>query len=128
MEFNCNASAKEIQEVRAEDEDDDESFDGAHGHESLIEYQLGSSSFETICFILMYPLRLLMHLTVPDVRMLDENGEPTATIGNAYISTFSCLIWLIVGSYAMVASLEALGELLGISDAIMGFTVSAAGN
>eukprot|EP00535_Pseudo-nitzschia_heimii_P009047 CAMPEP_0197191504 /NCGR_PEP_ID=MMETSP1423-20130617/23527_1 /TAXON_ID=476441 /ORGANISM="Pseudo-nitzschia heimii, Strain UNC1101" /LENGTH=361 /DNA_ID=CAMNT_0042644161 /DNA_START=44 /DNA_END=1126 /DNA_ORIENTATION=+ len=112
MEFNCNASAEEIQEAVAGDADDDESFDGAEGYESLIEHQMDSSSFETICFFLLFPFRLLMHLTVPDVRMLDENGEPTATIGKAFLSTLSCLIWLIVGSYAMVASLEVLGKLM----------------
>ena len=88
---------------------------------------MDSSNFETIFFFLLFPLRFLMHFTIPDVRMLNEKGEPTATIGKAYLSTLSCLLWLIVGSYAMVASLEALGELLGVSDAIMGFTVSAAG-
>mmetsp|Transcript_70693 Transcript_70693/g.143568 ORF Transcript_70693/g.143568 Transcript_70693/m.143568 type:complete len:647 (+) Transcript_70693:128-2068(+) len=114
-------------EAEAEYDNDDVKFEGADGHGSLIEFQADSSNLETIFFILLFPFRFLMHFTIPDVRMLDEGGEPTASIGKAYLSTFSCLLWLVVGSYAMVASLEALGELLGIPDAIMGFTVSAAG-
>ncbi|MGK3742160.1 MAG: Ca2+/Na+ antiporter [Bacillariaceae sp.] len=51
-----------------------------------------------------------------------------STIGKAYFSTTMCLVWLIIGSYAMVASLEALAGLMDIPDAVIGFTVSAAGN
>eukprot|EP00531_Pseudo-nitzschia_arenysensis_P014271 CAMPEP_0116124498 /NCGR_PEP_ID=MMETSP0329-20121206/5311_1 /TAXON_ID=697910 /ORGANISM="Pseudo-nitzschia arenysensis, Strain B593" /LENGTH=648 /DNA_ID=CAMNT_0003618479 /DNA_START=83 /DNA_END=2029 /DNA_ORIENTATION=+ len=127
MEFNCTASAEEIKAACSSNELDNLEFEGAEGYESLIEYHMDSSNLETAFFFLLFPLRFLMHFTIPDVRKLNENGEPTATIGKAYLSTISCLLWLIVGSYAMVASLETLGELLGISDAIMGFTVSAAG-
>ncbi len=127
MEFNCTASAEEIKAATSSNELDNLDFEGAEGYESLIEYHMDSSNLETAFFFLLFPLRFLMHFTIPDVRKLSENGEPTATIGKAYCSTISCLLWLIVGSYAMVASLETLGELLGISDAIMGFTVSAAG-
>jgi len=127
MEYNCTANAEEIKAAQLNDELEDVEFEDSEGYKSLIEYQMDSSNFETIFFFLLFPLRFLMHFTIPDVRMLNEKGEPTATIGKAYLSTLSCLLWLIVGSYAMVASLEALGELLGVSDAIMGFTVSAAG-
>jgi hypothetical protein len=54
-----------------------------------------------------------MHYTIPDVRVLDHHGLPTATLAKASMSAFMCLLWLIVGSYAMVASLEALaGEFI----------------
>lgn len=127
MDHNCTTSAEEIKASYSDDTLESELFEGADGHGSLIEFQADRSIFEASMFFLLFPLRLLMHLTVPDVRVLDVNGEPTATIGRAYLSTLLCLVWLIIGSYTMVASLEALGELLGISDAIMGFTVSAAG-
>ena len=127
MDHNCTASAAEIQAADEDDELDEVEFEGAEGYESLIEYHADSTNLETVCFFLLFPFRLLMHLTIPYVRMLDEDGEPTATVGKAYLSTVSCLVWLIFGSYAMVASLEALGELISISDAVMGFTVSAAG-
>jgi len=127
MEFNCSATFEYIKAVQSLNDLNDLDFEGAAGYESLIEYEMDSSNLETVFFFLLFPFRLLMHLTIPDVRTLDEHGNPTATIGKAYLSTISCLLWLIVGSYAMVASLETLGELLGISDAIMGFTVSAAG-
>jgi Ca2+/Na+ antiporter len=64
---------------------------------------------------------------VPDVRQLDRNGDPTASIGVAYFATFMCLLWLIAGSYFMVACLEKLAELMNIPDAVIGVTVSAAG-
>ena len=127
MEFNCSATFEDIKAVQSLNDLNDLDFEGAAGYESLIEYEMDSSNLETVFFFLLFPFRLLMHLTIPDVRTLDEHGNPTATIGKAFLSTISCLLWLIVGSYAMVASLETLGELLGISDAIMGFTVSAAG-
>jgi Ca2+/Na+ antiporter len=127
MGRNC---AVDLGEAKDNDDDDlDEAeFEGAQSYESLIEYSGDSSNLETIFFFLLFPLRLLMHFTVPDIRLLDENGEMKATIGKAYLSTIMCLVWLILGSYSMVASLEALAELMDIPDAVIGFTVSAAGN
>ncbi|KAG7368186.1 CaCA family Na+/Ca+ antiporter [Nitzschia inconspicua] len=113
-------------------ENDDEAFvdidfDGADDYEELIQFPADGSNIEVIFWVLLFPLRLMMHFTLPDVRSLDENGEPTSSIGKAFFSTFMCLIWLVAGSYAMVASLEALAALLDIPDAVIGFTVSAAG-
>jgi Ca2+/Na+ antiporter len=102
-------------------------FDGADDFEGLIEFPTNGSNVEVIFWILLFPLRLLMHFTVPDVRTLDERGESTATIGKAFFATFMCLVWLVFGSYTMVASLEALAALMDIPDAVIGFTVSAAG-
>merc|ERR1711957_949003 len=106
---------------------DEVEFEGAQSYESLIEFHADSSNLETIFFFLLFPLRFLMHFTVPDIRLLDEDGEMKATIGKAYLSTIMCLVWLIFWSYSMVASLEALAELMDIPDAVIGFTVSAAG-
>ena len=130
MDRNC---AVDLGEAKDNDDDDDDDldeaeFEGAQSYESLIEYNGDSSNLETIFFFLLFPLRFLMHFTVPDIRLLDENGEMEATIGKAYLSTIMCLVWLILGSYSMVASLEALAELMDIPDAVIGFTVSAAGN
>lgn len=95
--------------------------------ECLIEYPAGASNVEIFFFFVLYPFRALMHFTVPDVRTLDSEGNPNATLSKATIAIISCLLWLIVGSYAMVASLEALAALLDIPDAVIGYTVSAAG-
>jgi Ca2+/Na+ antiporter len=113
-------------------EDDDASFveiefDGADDFEDLIVFPNDGSNMEVVFWILLFPLRLLMHFTLPDVRSLDERGQPTATITKAFLATFMCLVWLVFGSYTMVASLEALAALMDIPDAVIGFTVSAAG-
>ena len=105
----------------------DTEFDGSDPHGELTEFPADGSSLEIIFFLLLFPLRFLMHWTINDVRTLDETGNPTATIGKAYLASVGSLIWLIVGSYAMVASLENLAELMDIPDAVIGVTVSAAG-
>lgn len=130
MQRNCEI--EKVDEKNVEDDDDDDEFvdidfDGADCYETLIEFPVDGSNLEVIFWVLLFPLRLLMHFTLPDVRWLDENGESTATIGKAFFSTFMCLVWLVAGSYAMVASLEALAALMDIPDAVIGFTVSAAG-
>ncbi|VEU36273.1 unnamed protein product [Pseudo-nitzschia multistriata] len=127
MQRNSTTNAEDLIKDNSSDEIEDDEFEGASGHESLIELSVDSTNLETVFFFLLFPLRLLIQVTIPDVRMLDEEGEVAATVGRAYLSTFSCLVWLIFGSYTMVASLEALGELMNIPDAVMGFTVSAAG-
>ncbi len=108
-------------------DDFDPEFEGADIHEELIEFPVDGSNLEVFFWFILFPLRFLMHFTMPDVRSLDEHGEPTATIGKAYFSTLMCLVWLIIGSYAMVSSLESLAALMDIPDAVIGFTVSAAG-
>jgi hypothetical protein len=115
---------------KPEDDDDlfvDIEFDGADDFEDLISFPTDGSNIEVVFWILLFPLRVLMHYTIPDVRSLDESGEATATKAKAFLATFMCLVWLVFGSYAMVASLEALAALMDIPDAVIGFTVSAAG-
>ena len=95
---------------------------------SLISFPSDGTWYEIVLYLVLFPLKLLMHVTVPDVRhMKAHGGDPTASLPMALVSAVSCLIWLIVGSYAMVASLEGLAELLDIPDAVVGATFSAAG-
>lgn len=101
--------------------------DDPDSHGSLLDFPYGGSSMEIAFHIILFPLKALMHYTIPDVRVLDSHGNPTATLGKAFMTAFMCLIWLIVGSYAMVASLEALADMMNIPDAVIGVTVSAAG-
>lgn len=88
--------------------DDDGPEDDHESHGSLIQFPHGGSNLEIILFVILFPLKFLMHYTIPDVRVLDHQGLPTATLGKALLSALMCLVWLIIGSYAMVASLEAL--------------------
>jgi Ca2+/Na+ antiporter len=94
---------------------------------TLIAFPVGGSPLEILFHVLLFPIKLLMHLTIPDVRHLDAEGSPKGGLGTAALAITMCLVWLIVGSYAMVASLEDLAELMDIPDAIIGVTVSAAG-
>ena len=131
---------KMIEENKTErDEGDDlhdedaEDFISGDEFNSLVEFPAAESSMEIIFFLILFPFRFLMHWTIPDVRLLDINGDPKADIlrlgvqGNAFLSIAMCLAWLVVGSYAMVASLEALADLMNIPAAVIGVTVSAAG-
>lgn len=68
-----------------------------------------------------------MQYTIKDVRVMDQEGDPTASISSAFAAVVMCLVWLVIGSYAMVASLESLAALMDIPDAVVGVTVSAAG-
>lgn len=94
---------------------------------SLIEYPTGSSAMVKFFFIFLYPFRFLMHWTVPDVKSTDGNGMPTAKLSTAYLNVFMCLVWLVIGSYAMVSSLEHLADMMKVPTAVVGVTVSAAG-
>lgn len=105
----------------------EEEFEDSDFHETLTAWPVDAGFFGLFFYIFLFPLRLLMQLTLPDVRHLDEDGNPTGTLKKALFASFMCLVWLIVGSYCMVSSLETLGELLNIPASIIGVTVSAAG-
>jgi len=102
-------------------------FESADGNVGLMDFPTGGSKTEIFFYVTLFPLRCLMHYTVPDVRTLDSEGEPSASLGRAFMAIGMCLVWLVVGSYAMVSSLESLAALLNIPEAVVGVTVSAAG-
>mmetsp|Transcript_17651 Transcript_17651/g.28891 ORF Transcript_17651/g.28891 Transcript_17651/m.28891 type:complete len:707 (-) Transcript_17651:103-2223(-) len=99
----------------------------ADPHEELIECPANATVLGIVLWGAVFPLRLIMHYSLPDVRQLDHNGLPTASIWVAYTSTVMSLIWLLGGSYTMVVSLESLADFIGIPDSVMGVTLSAAG-
>lgn len=111
-------------ELRSDDEDDVVANDA---HPSLVEFPWGGSLLEITFHVLLFPIKGLMHLTIPDVRYFDSEGNPKGGLCMAFLAITMCLIWLIAGSYAMVTSLEDLAELMDIPDAVIGVTVSAAG-
>mmetsp|Transcript_10960 Transcript_10960/g.30285 ORF Transcript_10960/g.30285 Transcript_10960/m.30285 type:complete len:642 (-) Transcript_10960:85-2010(-) len=115
-------TADQLQSAEASDD-----FENADPHVGLIEFPTDASNVAIVFWVLLFPFRFLLHCTVPDVRVLDQNGNPTGSIGIAGVACMMCLVWLIIGSYAMVASLEKIAELLDIPDSVVGVTVSAAG-
>ena len=98
-------------------------------HTSLIAFPTHSPEWQIMLYFCLLPLRYAMHFTVPDVRvpMRDAAQGSSGAISRAYLATFQCLVWLVLGSYAMVASLERIAELLNVPDSVVGVTVSAAG-
>jgi len=94
---------------------------------SLIDFPNKGSFLTLILFIILYPLHLLMYLTVPDLRLITRKDDSKCSVFVAILVILPCLLWLIVGSYVLVVSLEALAKKLSVPNAIIGATVSAAG-
>mmetsp|Transcript_33314 Transcript_33314/g.76903 ORF Transcript_33314/g.76903 Transcript_33314/m.76903 type:complete len:399 (-) Transcript_33314:63-1259(-) len=99
---------------------------------SLVAFPWGTSCLEIVTHCVMFPVKVLVHFTIPDVRTPGgpcrstvRHGRPSTYL--AMTSSLLCVVWMIVFCYTMCASLEAIGELLNISTSIMGITVSAAG-
>jgi len=111
--------------------DDSMSIIGTFGSEaeevtSLVEFPEGTSLMAAVFHVILLPVKWLVHYTVPDVRILPpEKSWPQ--LRDAVIAICSCLVWIVAGSLAMCTSLESLGRLMGISDMLMGVTISAAG-
>lgn len=74
----------------------------ADEHVTLIERPSNSTFLETVLWMSVLPLRYAMHFTLPDVRHLDHHGDMTKSVGYAYLSTITCLIWLILGEYSII--------------------------
>lgn len=111
---------------------DDDKIRHQHNEEgSLIAFPSHASDWQVFFHILLLPLRYAMHHTIPDVRVSQREGGDSAQLfcgtTRAYLATFQCLLWLILGSYTMVASLERLATLMNVPDSVIGVTVSAAG-
>eukprot|EP00756_Hemistasia_phaeocysticola_P038739 Hpha_TRINITY_DN16778_c5_g1::TRINITY_DN16778_c5_g1_i1::g.77584::m.77584/K13750/SLC24A2, NCKX2; solute carrier family 24 (sodium/potassium/calcium exchanger), member 2 len=90
----------------------------AHEHESLIAWP--DSCFGKICHVPLFPFKAMMHFSMVDVR------QPG---GERYwgLTCFMSVVWLAGMSYLMTFCVESLGKLFGISELVMGLTVSAAG-
>eukprot|EP00546_Thalassionema_frauenfeldii_P004224 CAMPEP_0178909066 /NCGR_PEP_ID=MMETSP0786-20121207/8282_1 /TAXON_ID=186022 /ORGANISM="Thalassionema frauenfeldii, Strain CCMP 1798" /LENGTH=431 /DNA_ID=CAMNT_0020581059 /DNA_START=32 /DNA_END=1327 /DNA_ORIENTATION=- len=113
--------------VELEQGEEEQAGHNLESHVDLMIFPSNTSKLNIIFWLSLLPLRFLLQYTVPDVLKVDRDGDSKSAVRFAYFSTFMCLVWLIIGSYAMVASLERLAELMDIPDAVIGFTVSAAG-
>jgi Ca2+/Na+ antiporter len=81
-------------------------------------YEIPSSYFLRFLFILYFPMKLMIYLTVPDVRRPVHQHR-------AILSFTICLIWLAIQSYILTVSLTLLGNWWGINGAVMGLTFAA---
>jgi len=99
----------------------------------LISFPFGRSYFDILLYFCAFPLKLLIHLSVPDVRRSNICSSSSTSsyyypsVYLALLSILSSILWLMISCYAMVVSLEALGRIMNISDSTMGMTISAAG-
>jgi len=73
-----------------------------------------------IQFILVFPLVLLMVLTIPDVRVPGRSKW-------CYLAFFLSIAWIGGVSYLMVLWAEIIGNTAGIPSVVMGVTILAAG-
>jgi len=99
---------------------------GAEVPPPLTQFPAGESRLRQFFFMLLFPIMFLMQMTVPDPRTM-PNLAKGPRLSVAALSIALCIVWLIVGSYAMVASLERLGDLMHLPSSVIGQTISAAG-
>ena len=91
-------------------------------HESLIEYPRHGSRIQKTFHIILFPVKAIAHYGIPDVRVTNA-----ASLTKASISAFVSVLFLIVGSFVMVETLESLAHEIHIPESVVGATISAAG-
>ena len=80
-----------------------------------------SGRWKIVRFSIMYPIRVLYYLTIPDCRL--ANWE------SWYIVTFLMSItWMGLHSYVLVWAVSVIGVTISIPECIMGLTLLAAGS
>ncbi|CAF0817872.1 unnamed protein product [Rotaria sp. Silwood1] len=83
--------------------------------------KLPTKRYKILKWVLMYPVRLLMHITIPDCRK--------EVFHNYYMLTFvMSTIWVAGLAYLLVWLVVIVGFTLNIPDSIMGLTVLAFGS
>mmetsp|Transcript_19659 Transcript_19659/g.50093 ORF Transcript_19659/g.50093 Transcript_19659/m.50093 type:complete len:698 (+) Transcript_19659:3-2096(+) len=83
-------------------------------------YAAPCGSWWLIVFVLLFPLKAAIHLTIPD--------PSRARWSEWYmLSIVLAVTWLAILAYAMNAALEKIGCALGVSETVMGLTLGAIG-
>ncbi|XP_012219099.1 sodium/potassium/calcium exchanger 3-like [Linepithema humile] len=78
------------------------------------------SRLAKIWFLFVWPLKLILFVTIPDSRYKRWK--------NWYPATFvMCVIWIAIASYLSSWMTTVLGDTIGIPDSVMGITFQAAG-
>eukprot|EP01065_Artemidia_motanka_P013882 TRINITY_DN1783_c3_g1_i1.p1 TRINITY_DN1783_c3_g1~~TRINITY_DN1783_c3_g1_i1.p1 ORF type:complete len:742 (+),score=221.37 TRINITY_DN1783_c3_g1_i1:94-2319(+) len=92
--------------------------EAAHEHEPLIAWP--RSTLGKVFHVILFPFKAAMYYSMVDVR---DDGKQ----GYWPLTCLVSVVWLAVMSFAMTYCVETLGKLCGISELVMGLTVSAAG-
>ncbi|KOC68023.1 Sodium/potassium/calcium exchanger 5 [Habropoda laboriosa] len=88
--------------------------------EYLFSWPREQSTIAKCWFTLVWPLKFLLFVTVPDVRV--------ERFKHWYPLTFvMCMIWIAISSYLVSWMMTAIGDTIGIPDSVMGLTFLAAG-
>lgn len=76
--------------------------------------------YERVWWFFLWPLRLILFVTVPDCRF--------KRVRKFYPITFiMCIVWIAATSYIVSWMITVVGDTIGIADAVMGLTFLAAG-
>eukprot|EP01034_Spumella_vulgaris_P021967 gene21968-28049_t len=81
-------------------------------------FVLPHNPFAKAFYLLMFPQKYAIYLTVPDVRRPGSEDR-------AIMAICLCVVWLAFQSYLLIMSLTYIGDWLGIRGRIMGLTVGA---
>jgi len=112
-----SAHKQELHKKQAEEEEEEEegvSLMWPDGHLAKINW------------FLLLPITLPLYITVPDVRW--SSGKFIKNFQKCYAVTFTLsIVWIAVYSFFMVWFITCIGDLLGLSQEVMGVTFLAAG-
>nr|XP_031839107.1 sodium/potassium/calcium exchanger 4-like isoform X2 [Nomia melanderi] len=121
-----NSNATESVQRREETKDPEslanskKSEDHQEQPENLFAWPKERSASAKFWFLLVWPLKFLLFVTIPDTRC--------EQLRNWYPLTFiMCVAWLAVSSYLVSWMVTVIGDTIGIPDSIMGLTFLAAG-
>ena len=89
---------------------------------SLTAWPENGSVLDKAIHVALFPGKAALQLTIRNVRTLDH---PTGR--DASIAAIQCVLWLAGLSFCMCSACETLGDVMGLSDAVIGITFSAVG-
>jgi K+-dependent Na+/Ca+ exchanger-like protein len=107
----------ELQEESADNDGED------HDHHVLIAWPTGGGPLAIAIHVILLIPKYLIYYSIPDVRIPHgPDGEKKYPQAIAM-----CFVWLVGWSLVMAECLDVLGTLAGISELVMGMTISAVG-
>ncbi|XP_070692869.1 sodium/potassium/calcium exchanger 3 [Pempheris klunzingeri] len=105
---------------KEEDEEEEEQEEGEEENVPFKPFVIPAGSCVRLQWLLSWPVRILLHCTIPDCNL--PRWEPW------YLLTFlSATLWIAFFSYLMVWMVTIISYTLGIPEVIMGITFLAAG-
>ncbi|XP_013873752.1 sodium/potassium/calcium exchanger 3 [Austrofundulus limnaeus] len=110
-----------LQRLESEDETENENNEEAEEKTGpLLPFKVPGGVWNKVKWLIMWPLSLLLFLTVPNCA--DRRWERWFMV-----TFFTATVWIAALSYVMVWMVTVIGFTLGIPDVIMGITFLAAG-